>query len=59
MVSRKNEVVLVCAMIGTVLAFLAADGLDAPPGIASSVLVFVGAILPMVINNYLDASSDS
>jgi hypothetical protein len=59
MVSRKNEVVLVCAMIGTLLAFLVADGMDAPPVVSSSVLVFVGAVLPMVINNHLEASSDS
>jgi hypothetical protein len=59
MVSRENEILFACAAVGTVLAVLVADGLDAPPAIPPSVLVFVGAILPMAINNYLEQAGNA
>lgn len=51
MVSRENEVLIACAILGVVLTAFVADGLDAPPVVATSVLVFVAAVLPMGINN--------
>ncbi|WP_336001395.1 hypothetical protein [Halorientalis halophila] len=54
MVSRKNEIVFACAVMGIVLAALVDDGLDAPVFVSTSVLVFTAAVLPMVINNYLE-----
>jgi hypothetical protein len=55
MVSRKNEIVFVCAILGIVFSLLVADGLDAPPLVSTGVLVFIAAVLPMVINNSLES----
>lgn len=58
MVSRKNEIVLLCAIGGVILAVLVDDGLDAPPLASASVLVFIAAVFPMVINNHLQSRGD-
>ncbi|MFO7927930.1 MAG: hypothetical protein ACQET5_10990 [Halobacteriota archaeon] len=55
MISRKNEIVFVCLIVGIVLATLVDDGLDAPPLVSTTVLVFTAAVLPMVINNHLES----
>jgi|GEM_PF-5034721 hypothetical protein len=50
MVSRENEIVVACVILGVALSALVADA-DAPPTVVSSVLVIVAAVLPMLINN--------
>ena len=59
MVSRKNEIVFVCAITGIILAVFFDDGLDAPLLVSTSVLVFIAAVLPMVINNYIESTEST
>jgi hypothetical protein len=59
MVSRKNEIVFICAVIGIILAVFADDGLDAPLLVSTSVLVLIAAVLPMVINNYIESTEST
>jgi hypothetical protein len=56
MVSRENEVVFGCVIIGAVAAFWLADS-GAPAGVPAGAFALVGAVVPMAINNRLDAAS--
>ena len=57
MASRKNEIVFARVILGVLLAVFAADS-DAPPLVSTGVLVLIAAVLPMVINNYLESKGN-
>jgi len=55
MVSRENEIVFGCVIVGAIAAFWLADT-GAPAGVPAGVFALVGGVVPMAINNRLDAT---
>ncbi|PAU83477.1 hypothetical protein CK500_08120 [Halorubrum salipaludis] len=58
MVSRENEIVFGCVIVGAVAAFWLADT-GAPAGIPAGAFALVAAVVPMAINNRLDATASA
>ncbi|PCR92450.1 hypothetical protein [Natrinema ejinorense] len=55
MVSRENKVVGGFVVVAFVLAYGGFWVTDLPSEILLGVLLFVGVVAPMVVNNYLDS----
>ncbi|MFW6317841.1 MAG: hypothetical protein ACOC06_05150 [Halorubrum sp.] len=58
MVSRENEIVIACVILGVTLSAFVADA-GAPPTAVSTVLVLVAAVLPMLINNRRESGASA
>jgi hypothetical protein len=54
MVSRENKVVLLFATVGLVLAYGGRVVTDLDDTALIGILIFVGVIIPQLLNNYLD-----
>ena len=59
MVSRENKVVLLFATVGLALAYVGGVVTSLNDTVPIGILIFVGVIVPQLLNNYLsNRSSD-
>ena len=54
MVSRENKVVLLFATVGLALAYVGGVVTSLNDTVPIGILIFVGVIVPQLLNNYLD-----
>ncbi|PSQ43851.1 hypothetical protein BRD14_02375 [Halobacteriales archaeon SW_5_68_122] len=54
MVSRENKVVLLFATVGLALAYVGGVVASLNDTVPIGILIFVGVIVPQLLNNYLD-----
>jgi hypothetical protein len=55
MVSRENKVVLLFGTVGLVLAYGGRVATNLDDTVLAGLLLFVGVVTPLLLNNYLDA----
>ena len=54
MVSRENKIVLLFATVGPVLAYVGHVVTGSNGTVPIGILIFVGVIVPQLLNSYLD-----
>ena len=54
MISRENKVVLLFATVGLILAYGGRVVTSLNDTVPIGILIFVGVIVPQLLNNYLD-----
>lgn len=54
MVSRENTVIMACISLAVLTLYATAETVTLPPWARSAILLGIGVIAPLVINEYLD-----
>jgi len=54
MVSRENKVIMACIGLAVLTLYATAETVTLPPWAHSAILLGIGVIAPLVVNEYLD-----
>lgn len=55
MISRENKVIVAFIALAVLLLFVLAESTTLPTWAGGAVLIGVGVLAPLLVNNYLDA----
>jgi len=55
MLSRENKVIVACIGLAALTLYVTAETVTLPPWADSAILLGIGVILPLAVNEYLDS----